>query len=151
VLAAPIDAAGTLSTTLVARHAGIWRFAVHAVRVLVVDDHEAFRRVAAAVVEATDGFVVAGSVGTGEESLIAAAAVHPDLVLMDVNLPGLDGLDATRRLRSAANPPVVILLSTYDEDDFGAQAAESGAAAYIAKSAFGTERLAAVWASASMK
>jgi DNA-binding NarL/FixJ family response regulator len=151
VLAAPIDTAGTLSTTLVPRHAGTWRFAVHAVRVLVVDDHESFRRVAAAVVEATDGFVVAGSVGTGEESLIAAAAVQPDLVLMDVNLPGLDGLDATRRLRSAARPPVVILLSTYDEDDFGARATESGAAAYIAKSAFGTERLAAEWASASTK
>jgi DNA-binding NarL/FixJ family response regulator len=121
---------------------------VSAVRVLVVDDHESFRRVAAAVVEATAGFVVAGSVATGEESLVAAAAVEPDLVLMDINLPGMDGLEATRWLRSSANPPVVILLSTYDEDDFG-RARDCGAAAYVAKSAFGTERLAAVWASAS--
>lgn len=119
-----------------------------AVRVLVVDDHESFRRVAAAVVEATAGFVVAGSVATGEESLVAAAAVEPDLVLMDINLPGMDGLEATRWLRSSAHPPVVILLSTYDEDDFG-RARDCGAAAYVAKSAFGTERLAAVWASAS--
>jgi len=116
--------------------------------VLVVDDHESFRRVAAAVVEATGGFVVAGSVATGEESLVAAAAVEPDLVLMDINLPGMDGLEATRWLRSSAHPPVVILLSTYDEDDFGG-ARDCGAAAYVAKSAFGTERLAAVWASAS--
>jgi DNA-binding NarL/FixJ family response regulator len=121
---------------------------VSAVRVLVVDDHESFRRVAAAVVEATAGFVVAGSVATGEESLVAAAAVEPDLVLMDINLPGMDGLEATRWLRSSAHPPVVILLSTYDEDDFG-RARDCGAAAYVAKSAFGTERLAAVWASAS--
>jgi DNA-binding NarL/FixJ family response regulator len=116
--------------------------------VLVVDDHASFRRVAAAVVEATAGFVVAGSVATGEESLVAAAAVEPDLVLMDINLPGMDGLEATRWLRCSARPPVVILLSTYDEDDFG-QARDCGAAAYVAKSAFGTERLAAVWASAS--
>jgi DNA-binding NarL/FixJ family response regulator len=121
---------------------------VSAVRVLVVDDHESFRRVAAAVVEATAGFVVAGSVATGEESLVAAAAVEPDLVLMDINLPGMDGLEATRWLRSSAHPPVVILLSTYDEDDFG-RARDCGAAAYVAKSAFATERLAAVWASAS--
>jgi DNA-binding NarL/FixJ family response regulator len=122
--------------------------AVSAVRVLVVDDHESFRCVAAAVVEATGGFVVAGSVATGEESLVAAAAVEPDLVLMDINLPGMDGLEATRWLRSLARPPVVILLSTYDEGDFG-RARDCGAAAYVAKSAFGTERLAAVWASAS--
>jgi CheY-like chemotaxis protein len=122
--------------------------AVSAVRVLVVDDHESFRRVAAAVVEETGGFVVAGSVATGEESLVAAAAVEPDLVLMDINLPGMDGLEATRWLRSSARPPVVILLSTYDEEDFG-RARDCGAAAYVAKSAFGTERLAALWASAS--
>jgi DNA-binding NarL/FixJ family response regulator len=122
---------------------------VQAVRVLVVDDHDSFRRAAAAVVEATGGFVVAGSVASGEESLVAAQAVVPDLVLMDINLPGIDGIEATRRLRSSARPPVVILLSTYDEDDFGARARECGAAAYIAKSAFGTDRLAAVWASVS--
>jgi len=116
--------------------------------VLVVDDHESFRRVAAAVVEEAGGFVVAGSVATGEESHVAAAAVEPDLVLMDINLPGMDGLEATRWLRSSARPPVVILLSTYDEDDFG-RARDCGAAAYVAKSAFGTERLAAVWASVS--
>jgi len=116
--------------------------------VLVVDDHDSFRRVAAAVVEEAGGFVVAGLVATGEESLVAAAAVEPDLVLMDINLPGMDGLEATRWLRSSARPPVVILLSTYDEEDFG-RARDCGAAAYVAKSAFGTERLAAVWASAS--
>ena len=118
------------------------------VRVLVVDDHESFRRVAAAVVEATDGFVVVGSVATAEESINAATADPPDLVLMDINLPGMDGLDATRRLRSLPRPPVVILLSTYDEDEFGARARQCGAAGYVAKSAFGTERLAAAWAAA---
>jgi DNA-binding NarL/FixJ family response regulator len=119
---------------------------VPTVRVLVVDDHESFRRAAAAVVEATEGFTVAGSVATGEESLAVAQATEPDLVLMDVNLPGMDGLEATRRLRSLPRPPVVVLLSTYDEDEFGSRAQDCGASAYIAKSAFGTGRLAAVWA-----
>ncbi|HEY6596321.1 MAG TPA: response regulator transcription factor [Asanoa sp.] len=119
------------------------------VRVLVVDDHESFRRVAAAVVEATGGFVVVGSAGSAEESLVAAEATGPDLVLMDINLPGIDGIEATRRLRAMPRPPVVILLSTYDEADFGARAQECGAADYLAKSAFGTDRLAAAWASAA--
>ena len=118
------------------------------VRVLVVDDHESFRRVAAAVVEATEGFVVVGSVATAEESVDAAEQVQPDLVLMDINLPGMDGLDATRRLRSLSRPPVVILLSTYDEDEFSARARQCGAAAYVTKSVFGTDRLAAAWAAA---
>jgi DNA-binding NarL/FixJ family response regulator len=120
-----------------------------AVRVLVVDDHESFRHAASAVVSATEGFVVAGSAATGEESLAVAAAIEPDLVLMDVNLPGMDGIEATRRLRGSTRPPVVVLLSTYDEDDFGARARECGAAGYLAKSSFGTDRLTALWASAS--
>jgi DNA-binding NarL/FixJ family response regulator len=120
-----------------------------AVRVLVVDDHELFRHAASAVVSATEGFVVAGSAATGEESLAVAAAIEPDLVLMDVNLPGMDGIEATRRLRGSTRPPVVVLLSTYDEDDFGVRARECGAAGYLAKSSFGTDRLTALWAAAS--
>ena len=119
------------------------------VQVLVVDDHESFRHAAASVVEAADGFVVAGAVATGEELLVAAEALRPDLVLMDINLPGMDGLEATRRLRKSARPPAVILLSTYDESEFGARPQECGAIAYLAKAAFGTERLAAVWALAT--
>jgi DNA-binding NarL/FixJ family response regulator len=124
---------------------------VSGVRVLVVDDHESFRQVAAAVVDVTGGFVVVGSVASGEESLVAAEAIEPDLVLMDVNLPGIDGMEATRTLRAMARAPVVILLSTHDEADFGARARECGAAGYLAKSAFGPERLVAAWASACDK
>ena len=113
------------------------------VRVLIVDDQEPFRRAMAAVVTATDGFTIAGSVATGEESLAAAAELRPDLVLMDVNLPGIDGIEATRRLTGAPDPPVVLLLSTYDVDQVDLEG--SGAAAYLAKADLGPDRLSAAW------
>ena len=117
------------------------------VRVLVVDDQEPFRRAMAAVVEETDGFVVVGSVASGEESLVAARELRPDLVLMDVNLPGINGIEATRTLRAEGEGPVVVLLSTYDEDEFDLQG--SGAATYVTKAAFGPDRLIEAWTHSS--
>ena len=119
------------------------------VRVLLVDDQVAFRRAMASVVHETPGFEVAGEASSGEESLVAAAELLPDLVLMDVNLPGIDGLEATRRLRGRDCPPVVLLLSTYDDDLAEHFVAESGAVAYVTKSVFGPEVLEAVWSTAA--
>ena len=116
------------------------------VRVLVVDDQALFRRLMSAVVEETEGFVLVGSAASGEESIVTAGLLRPDLILMDVNLPGIDGMEATRRLRADTPADAVILLSTYDEDDWDGQAQECGAVAYLAKSAFGPETLTAVWA-----
>jgi DNA-binding NarL/FixJ family response regulator len=117
------------------------------VRVLVVDDQEPFRRAMASVVEATPGFAVVGSVTSGEESLTSSAELAPDLVLMDVNLPGIDGIEAARRLTADADGPVVFLLSTYDEDEV--DAVGCGAATYIPKGAFGPDRLVAAWQAAT--
>ena len=119
------------------------------VRVLVVDDQEPFRRAMAAVVGATDGFVVVGSATTGEESLEAAGELRPDLVLMDVHLPGIDGVEATRELVAHPDAPVVVLLSTYDEDAGEEFIAQSGAAAYLTKSSFGPDRLRTAWTAAA--
>jgi CheY-like chemotaxis protein len=116
------------------------------VRVLVVDDQDPFRRAMAAVVEETDGFVVVGSVASGEDSLTAVAELAPDLVLMDVNLPGIDGIEATRALRANGDGPVVVLLSTYDAEEFDLKG--SGAASYVAKASFGPERLVEAWLAA---
>jgi DNA-binding NarL/FixJ family response regulator len=120
------------------------------VRVLIVDDQEPFRMAARLVVEATDGFDVVGEAETGEDSVEMARELSPDLVLMDVNLPGINGLEATRQIiGDRSEPVVVLLLSTYEEDEYAPRAAECGAAAYIPKAAFGPDRLEAAWAAAS--
>jgi DNA-binding NarL/FixJ family response regulator len=119
------------------------------VRVLIVDDQEPFRLAARAVVEATDGFEVAGESASGEAGVEAARDLDPDLVLMDVNLPGIDGLEATRQILDGSDAVVVLLLSTYEEEEYGPRAAECGAAAYIPKSSFEPDRLAEAWSQAS--
>ena len=119
------------------------------VRVLIVDDQEPFRMAAKMVVDLTDGFEVVGEAETGEASVEMASDLLPDLVLMDVNLPGISGLDATRQiLAGQTSPVVVLLLSTYEEEEYAPRAAECGAAAYIPKSAFGPDRLEQAWAAA---
>ena len=101
------------------------------------------------VVEATDGFDVVGESETGEDSIESARELDPDLVLMDVNLPGINGLEATRRILDGSNRVVILLLSTYEEEEYGPRAAECGAAAYIPKSSFGPERLTEAWQQAT--
>jgi DNA-binding NarL/FixJ family response regulator len=119
------------------------------VRVLIVDDQEPFRMAARMVVEATDGFDVAGEAETGEDSVTMAEALKPDLVLMDVNLPGINGLDATRQILTGSDAVVVLLLSTYEEEEYAPRAAECGAAAYIPKAVFGPDRLEMAWEAAT--
>lgn len=119
------------------------------VRVLIVDDQEPFRLAARMVVEATDGFEVIGEAETGEDGVAQANGLEPDLVLMDVNLPGINGLEATRQILRESNRTVILLLSTYEEAEYGPRAAECGAAAYIPKSSFGPDRLAEAWAAAT--
>jgi len=117
-----------------------------AVRVLIVDDQAPFRNAARAVVEATDGFEVIGESESGEASVDASQRLHPDLVLMDVNMPGINGLEATRQiLRNSNGTVVVLLLSTYEEAEYAPRAVECGASSYIAMSKFEPDRLTAAW------
>ena len=120
------------------------------VRVLIVDDQEPFRLAARMVVDATEGFEVVAEAESGEDSVEKARELSPDLVLMDVNLPGINGLDATRQiLADGADRVIVLLLSTYEEEEYAPRAAECGAAAYIPKAVFGPDRLESAWAAAS--
>lgn len=113
------------------------------VRVLIVDDQEAFRSAARLVVDLAGGFEVAGEAETGEDGVRMATALRPDLVLMDMNLPGIDGLEATRQIMTALPETRVIGLSTYEE--FRDRAVAAGAAAFISKSDFEPGLLARVW------
>jgi CheY-like chemotaxis protein len=119
------------------------------VRVLLVDDQEPFLRAMSAVVGETTGWVVVGEAASGERALTLAAELLPDLVLMDVHLPGIDGVTATRALRAGDPTPVVILLSTHDEDTGDGFVAESGASAYLTKSALSPARLTELWEAAA--
>lgn len=120
------------------------------VQVLICDDQEAFRTAAREVVSATQGFEVVGETETGEESVLATGRLHPDMVLMDVHLPGIDGLEASRRIRAAYPKVAVLLLSTYDREEFAVRIAESGAIAFMPKAAFGPEGLKEMWARAAL-
>jgi DNA-binding NarL/FixJ family response regulator len=122
---------------------------VPSVRVLIVDDQEPFRGAAGALLEAMGDFAVVAAVGTGEESVEAVRRLAPDLVLMDVNLPGIDGLEATRRIRALDSPPVVVLVSTYEQSEYGEATESCGAAGYLTKSELDPDRLRHVWLSAS--
>src|SRR5881397_2375438 len=116
------------------------------VPVLIVDDQAPFRRAARAVVTATPGFEVVGEAESGEEAVELADSLDPGLVLMDINLPGINGIEATRRITSAHPGAVVMLLSTYQSGDLPADAGSCGAAAYVHKEDFGPTLVQDVWA-----
>ncbi len=119
------------------------------VRVLIVDDQAPFREAARAVVELTDGFEVAGEVETGEDAVTGARDLDPDLVLMDVNLPGINGLEATKQILAESDRVVILVLSTYEAEEYAPRVAETGAAAYIPKADFGPEKLSEAWEAAT--
>jgi two-component system invasion response regulator UvrY len=118
------------------------------VTVLIVDDQAPFRDVARLVVEMTDRFEVVGEAVDGLSGVSAASELQPSLVLMDLNMPDIDGFEATRRIRSAVPDARVLMLSTHDPADFRDQALAAGAYDFISKSSFDPVVLADSWAGA---
>ena len=117
-----------------------------AVPVLIVDDQVPFRRAARMVVTATPGFEVVGEAVTGEEAVEQFEALAPGLVLMDINLPGISGIEATRRITESHPDAVVLLLSTYRADDLPSDATTCGAAGYVNKEQFEPAVVLDLWA-----
>jgi DNA-binding NarL/FixJ family response regulator len=115
------------------------------VSVVVVDDQLPFRLAAKTVVNRTAGFELTGEAASGEDALSTVAELKPDLVLMDINMPGINGIETTRRLRADHPGIKVILLSTYSTNDLPSDARDCGAIAYINKEEFGPDELRSTW------
>jgi DNA-binding NarL/FixJ family response regulator len=100
--------------------------------VLIVDDHSSFRSVARKVLE-HHGYEVIGEAPDGETALDAVHALRPDVVLLDVQLPGIDGFEVAARLTAAGEAPAIVMVSSRDREDFGDLIARSGARGFIPK------------------
>lgn len=111
--------------------------------VLIVDDHDTFRVLARAVLEAS-GYTIAGEAANGESALRTAAEVDPDIVLLDIQLPGTDGFAVAQRLAQLPRPPAVVLVSTRDEDAYRERLNETPALGFVNKSDFSGRALAAL-------
>ena len=113
--------------------------------VLVVDDQAPFRSAARAVLRRLDGFEFAGEASSGPEAIELVDQLHPALVLMDINMPEMNGIEATRQITAAHPEVVVILCSTYDAADLPLAASASGATAYVNKERLAADTIRALW------
>jgi pilus assembly protein CpaE len=111
--------------------------------VLVVDDQQPFRTATRALLSAASGLTVIAEATSGEQAVDLVVRLRPDLVLMDVWLPGIDGIEATRRIRTVAPATVVVLVSTYRQTDLASAWTSCGAVAFLRKEDLDLETLGA--------
>ncbi|MEW5990329.1 MAG: response regulator transcription factor [Chloroflexota bacterium] len=114
------------------------------IRVLVADDHAGFRAGLEALLGTIGGVEVVGSAATGESAVESAAELQPDVVIMDLNLPGIDGIESTRRIVGTSPHVAVLVLSMYEDDDQVFGALKAGARGYLLKGADRAELVRAI-------
>lgn len=114
------------------------------IRLLLVDDHHLVRSGLRRLLDEEEDLEVVAEAASGEESLRLVRELEPDVVLMDVNMPGMGGLEATRRLLSAHRKIKVIAVSMYDDEPYPSRLLEAGAAGYLSKDSAAEEVVAAV-------
>jgi two-component system response regulator NreC len=116
------------------------------IRVLLVDDHTVVRRGLRKILESTNDIEVAGELGSGFEAITASAELHPDVVLMDVSLPDLNGIEATRRITAATPGTHVLILSIHADEQYVMASMAAGAKGYLVKDVDDQDLVAAVLA-----
>jgi len=114
------------------------------ITILLVDDQRLMREGLRTLLELEDDLTVVGEAGTGEEALARYAELEPDIVLMDVRMPGMDGVEATRRLHSQWPEVKIIILTTFDEDEYIFEGLRAGARGYLLKAVSGDELAVAI-------
>jgi DNA-binding NarL/FixJ family response regulator len=118
------------------------------IRVLLADDQPLIRTALQMVITDTDDIEVAGEAGTGAEAVELAGSLRPDVVVMDIRMPGLDGIEATRRIMGSSpdpgSPARVVVLTTFDDDEYVYAALRAGASGFLVKDMALEEILAAV-------
>jgi DNA-binding NarL/FixJ family response regulator len=105
------------------------------IRILIVDDHPVVREGLAGMLAGQPDFEVAGEAGDGAEAVALAETLHPDVILMDLRMPGVDGVNAIRQLKARRVPARVLVLTTYDSEADIVAAVEAGATGYLLKDA----------------
>jgi DNA-binding NarL/FixJ family response regulator len=115
-----------------------------AIRILVVDDHEVIRRVICSLLSSDPTLDVIGQTADGEQAVLKAQELQPDLVLLDISLPGISGIEAARRIRSSSPNSHIIFLSQHDSLQVVESAMRIGGHGYVAKSDAGSELLNAI-------
>ncbi|HEY3140518.1 MAG TPA: response regulator transcription factor [Acidimicrobiales bacterium] len=116
------------------------------IRVALVDDQTIVRTGLARILSPADGFEVVAECGDGEEALATVPDANADVVLMDIRMPRMDGIEATRRLRAATDGPAVLILTTFDEDELLWAALEAGANGFVLKDTTAEDLIAGVTA-----
>jgi DNA-binding NarL/FixJ family response regulator len=114
------------------------------IRILLVDDHAMVRQDTRELLERQDDLEVIGEAGDGAEAIDLAGQLMPDVILMDVRMPGMSGIEATRRIKVQQPEIAILALSAYDDAQYVAAAKEAGAAGYLLKNARGSELVAAI-------
>jgi two-component system invasion response regulator UvrY len=115
------------------------------VRVWVVDDQASFRRATAATLAAMDDFVMVGECETGETAIEQITDGDADIVLMDIHMPGMGGIEAAQHISAARRDVMIVLMSTYDVEDLPVSASVCGAASYLHKERLSPDLLRRIW------
>jgi NarL family two-component system response regulator LiaR len=114
------------------------------IRILIADDHIVFRQGTRKLLEAEPDLEVVGEAGDGEEAVALATELHPDVAVIDIAMPGVDGITATKRIKEISPDINILILSAYDDDQFVLRLLQAGAASYLLKSVSSRELVNAI-------